>query len=136
MDFVMTTQKTILIVEDERNIREALRDALQDKNYSVLEAKNGKEGVSTALKHHPDLILLDLLMPEMDGITALEHIRADAWGEDVSVMILTNVNASKEKLVEDVATHKPLEYLIKSDWKIHDVIEKIGKVLRKSERGH
>lgn len=120
----------------QERITSALRDALQDKKYSVLEARNGREGVSSALQNHPDLILLDLLMPEMDGITALKHIRADAWGEDVSVMILTNVNASREKPVEDVVTHKPLEYLIKSDWKIHDVIEKIGKVLRKSEKGH
>ncbi len=124
------TQKTILIVEDEKDIREALRDALTDADYSVLEAKNGTEGVSIALEKHPDLILLDLLMPEMDGMTALKHIRMDAWGKDVPVMILTNVNASKEQIIEDMVMGKPLEYLIKSDWKIYDVIEKIEKVLQ------
>src|SRR3990167_1477192 len=124
----MTTQKTVLIVEDEKDIREALRDALQDKNYSVLEAKDGGEGVSMALERHPDLILLDLLMPEMDGMTALKHIREDTWGKNALVIILTNVNASKEQIIEDMVTGKPLEYLIKSDWKIYDVIEKIEKV--------
>lgn len=126
-------QKTILIVEDEKNIREALRDALLDKKYSVLEAQDGKEGVAIALRDHPDLTLLDLLMPEMDGITALDQIRADAWGRDALIMILTNLDANKEKLVEYVVTHKPLEYLIKSDWKIYDLIERIENVLQANE---
>ncbi|MCR4325595.1 MAG: response regulator [Patescibacteria group bacterium] len=132
----MPTKKTVLIVEDEKDIREALRDALQDKDYSVLEAKNGKEGVSTALQNHPDLIMLDLLMPEMDGMTALKHIREDTWGKNAPVIILTNVNASKEQMIEDIVTGKPLEYLIKSDWKIYDVIERIEKVLHANKKVH
>lgn len=126
----MKKQKTVLITEDDANIREALRDILLDKDYLVLEAKNGREGVETALAGHPDLILLDLLMPDMDGMTALGHIRENEWGKNAPVMILTNVNASKEKIIEDIVTHKPLEYLIKSDWKIYDVLEKVEKVLK------
>lgn len=125
----MNTQKTVLVVEDETDIREALRDVLLEANYHVLEARNGKEGVDTALRSHPNLILLDLLMPEMDGMTALKHIRADAWGANVPVLILTNLNATEERLVEDIVTHKPLEYLIKADWKIYDVVEKIKRIL-------
>lgn len=126
----METQKTVLIVEDEKDIREALRDVLRDKNYVALEAGNGREGVSIALGKHPNLILLDLLMPEMDGMTTLKHIREDSWGKNASVMILTNLNASNAQMVEDIVTHKPLEYLIKSDWKIHDVTKKIEKFLQ------
>jgi CheY-like chemotaxis protein len=123
------TQAIVLIVEDERDIREALRDVLKDAGYRVLEARNGKEGLSIALAQHPDLTLLDLLMPEMDGMTALGHLRADPWGKDARVMILTNVNASSEQVVKDIVTHKPLEYLIKSDWKIYDVAKKVGRAL-------
>ena len=125
----MKTQKTILVVEDEKSLREAIVDILKIKNFNSLEAKNGVEGVDLALSKHPDLILLDLLMPEMDGMTALKNIRQDSWGEKVPVIILTNLSATKEQLIEDVVTHKPMHYLIKSDWKLHDVVDKIEKIL-------
>ena len=125
----MNTQKTILIAEDEKSLREAIADILRLKKFNPLEAKNGKEGVEIALGKHPDLILLDLVMPEMDGMTALKHIREDAWGEKFPVIILTNLSATKEQLVEDIVTHKPMHYLIKSDWKLHDVVKKIEEIL-------
>jgi DNA-binding response OmpR family regulator len=124
------TQKTILIVEDEKNLREAIADILRLKNYLPLEAENGKVGVEMALSKHPDLILLDLLMPVMDGMAALKKIRADAWGAKVPVIILTNLSATNEQLVEDMVTHKPMHYLIKSDWKLHDVVAKIEEILK------
>lgn len=125
----MKTQKTILIVEDEKSLRDAIADILRLKNFLPLEAKDGKEGVEVALGKHPDLILLDLLMPVMDGMTALKHIREDAWGSHVPVVILTNLSATKEQLVNDMVTHKPMHYLIKSDWKLHDVVTKIEEIL-------
>lgn len=75
----MKKSKKILIVEDEKNLRTAIVDVLQYANFETLEAKNGKEGLKLALKEHPDLILLDLFMPEMDGMTALGKIRRDTW---------------------------------------------------------
>lgn len=127
----MTTQKTVLIIEDEESLRSAIADVLQTKGFEPLEAKNGVEGIQTALLKHPDLILLDLLMPEMDGMTALKKIREDVpWGATVPVIILTNVSATDEHLVDDMITHKPVYYLIKSDWKIYDVVEKIKEVLK------
>lgn len=125
----MKTQKTILVVEDEKSLRDAIADILRLKNFLPLEAKDGKEGVDIALAQHPDLILLDLLMPVMDGMTALKKIREDAWGTKVPVIILTNLSATKEQLVEDMVTHKPMHYLIKSDWKLHDVVKKIEEIL-------
>jgi len=122
-------QKTILIVEDDKSLRTALVDVLSHKNLASLEAKNGKEGVAVALEKHPDLILLDLIMPEMDGMAALKRIREDGWGRDVPVIILTNVSATSEELVDDMVTHKPMNYLIKSDWKIHDVVKKVQEIL-------
>ena len=125
----MKVQKTILIVEDEKNIRDAIVDVLRLNNFLSLEAKNGREGVELAFSKHPDMILLDLIMPEMDGMTALKKIREDTWGAHVPVIILTNVSATNEQLVNDMVTHKPMNYLIKSDWKIHEVIKKIKKIL-------
>ncbi|TSC95253.1 MAG: histidine kinase [Parcubacteria group bacterium Licking1014_1] len=123
-------EKTILIVEDEKILRGTLADNLRFEKFLTIEAQNGKEGVEMALSKHPDLILLDLLMPEMDGMTALKKIRQDAWGANVPVIILTNLSATEEKLVEDMVTQKPMHYLVKSDWKIEDVIKKIKEVLK------
>jgi len=125
----MEIQKKILIVEDEKTLREVIAATLLRKNFLPLEAKNGLEGVESAFREHPDLILLDLLMPEMDGMTALKKIREDAWGAKVPIIILTNISATDEKLVEGMVTYKPLYYLVKSDWKLHDVADKITKVL-------
>ena len=125
----MKKQKTVLVVEDEKSLRDAIVDILHIKKFATLEAKNGREGVELALTKHPDFILLDIVMPEMDGMTALKKIREDGWGEKVPVIILTNLSATSEQLVEDVVTHKPIHYLIKSDWKLHNVVKKIEEIL-------
>lgn len=125
----MKTQKTILVVEDEKMLRDAVVDILRLKNFLPLEARNGDEGVERAFKKHPDLILLDLIMPAMNGLTALKKIRQDTWGKKVPIIILTNMSATKEQPVDDVATNKSTQYLIKSDWKLHDIVKKIEKTL-------
>ena len=128
----MQTRKTILIVEDEKNIRDGLAYALHAKNFLTLGASNGAEGVKAALEQHPDLILLDLLMPEIDGITALKKIREDVWGARVPVIVLTNVSMDEERLVEDIVAYKPLYYLIKVDWTFGAVAEKVHEELERA----
>ena len=120
----MKTKNTILIIEDEKSLRSAIVDILRLKGFVPLEAKNGKEGVKLALSKRPDCILLDLIMPEMDGVTALKKIRESKWGKNVPVIILTNLSNG---FVDDPTTH----YLIKSDWKLHDVVRKIEEILER-----
>lgn len=118
----MKNKKTILIVEDEVSMLNALRDKLTREDFFVLEAKNGKEGLEVALLEHPDLILLDVVMPIMDGMTMLKNLREDEWGKDAKVIILTNLS--------DVAVaHRSYDYLVKSDWKIEDVVAKVHERL-------
>ena len=128
-NFIMPAQKTILVIEDEKSLREATVDILERKNFLVLSAKNGREGVALALKKQPQLILLDLIMPEMDGMTALRKIRADAWGATVPVIILTNLSAINGNIKDDATAHIPTQYLVKSDWKLHDIVKKIEEIL-------
>lgn len=71
----MNKQKTILVVDDEKRIVELTSMVLKSRGYAVLEGKNGKEAVSITKSMNPDLILLDLMMPEMDGFTACKEIR-------------------------------------------------------------
>ncbi len=116
-------------MEDEKSLREALGVIFRLKNFTPLETGNGKEGVELALSKHPNIILLDLIMPEMDGMTALKKIRQDSWGANVPVVILTNVNALSEQAADVLTTYKPIDYLIKSDCKIYDVIDKVENIL-------
>lgn len=117
-------KKKILVVEDEITMLNALKDKLTSEEFAVIGAKNGEEGFATALKEHPDLILLDIFMPRMDGITMMKNLRSDPWGRKVPIVILTNLNPDNTtiKAVED---YHPSFYLVKSDWGINDLAAKI-----------
>ena len=119
----MKTKKTILIVEDDAPLRNALRDKLICEGFTTLEAKNGAEGLEVALAEHPDLILLDIVMPVMDGITMLKKLRKDEWGKNARIIMLTNLSDT-EKMTEAIEQGS-YDYLVKSDWKIEDIIAKV-----------
>ncbi|MEW5850074.1 MAG: response regulator [Myxococcota bacterium] len=81
--------KTILVVEDEYAIMDALAALLQDEGYRVLTAAHGKEALEVMSRDKPDVVLLDLMMPVMDGMTALQAIRADPQLRDVPVIVMS-----------------------------------------------
>lgn len=116
--------KKILIVEDEAPLRNAVTDILSFEGFTVFQAKNGQEGLDLALKEHPDLILLDLMMPIMDGLTMLEKLRQDAeFGKTAAVILLTNINdPEKVAMATEAGSY---DFLVKSDWNIEDVVKKI-----------
>lgn len=120
--------KKILIVEDERDMRQALVDELSRNGFETLEAKNGREGLESALKNHPDLILLDIVMPEMDGMTMMQKLRENVEGKKIPIILLTNLNAT-DKIIEGVVRDEPSYYLVKSDWNIEGVVAKVKEML-------
>ena len=81
--------KTILIVEDNENNMMLVRDVLELKGYNVLPATTGEEGVRLALENKPDLILMDIHLPDIDGVTALKRIRADATMQKIPVLAVS-----------------------------------------------
>lgn len=81
--------KLILIVEDNDKNRKLVRDVLQFHGYATVEATNGEEGIRLAREHHPDLILLDIQLPGLDGIGALERLRGDRVTKDIPVIAVT-----------------------------------------------
>ena len=83
---------TILVVEDEPQLRDVVVKQLRAAGYTVTAATDGVEGLHQALAKHPDLILLDIVMPNMDGIEMLQQLREDAWGKDAHVILLTNMD--------------------------------------------
>ncbi|MFA5934149.1 MAG: response regulator [Candidatus Paceibacterota bacterium] len=124
---IINNTKKILVVEDDLSLLSALKDKLTREGFSIFVAKNGIEGLELVLNNKPDLIMLDLLMPKMDGITMLKNVREYEWGEKVPVIILSNL--SNEKLVAQTLEIGAYDYLIKSDWKIEDIIAKIKEKL-------
>jgi CheY-like chemotaxis protein len=79
----------ILIVEDNEKNRKLVRDVLNFKGYRLAEAETGEEGVRLARELHPDLILMDIQLPGIDGITALRQLRGDSATHDIPIMAVT-----------------------------------------------
>lgn len=116
----------ILLVEDEATISLPLSDNLKKEGFEVVLAKDGEEGLELALRETPDLILLNLLLPKMDGMTMLRKLRSEnVWSKKVPVIILTNLTSNDERRMRDVTELEPTYYLEKVDWKIGDVVEKV-----------
>lgn len=122
--------KKILVVEDESDMRQALAESLEYEEFKVFQAANGEEGLGEALARRPDLIILDIVMPEMDGMEMMKKLRRqNAWGHDVPIILLTNLSAD-DKIMRGIVENGPSYYLVKSDWKIPDVIKKVREILK------
>ena len=120
--------KKILIVEDELAFLEILNTLLTKRGYQVTQATNGQDGLQMATDQNPDLILLDIRMPVMDGLTMLDHLRQTNIGKDSKVIILTNLEPDNS-ITNSVINNKPLYYFIKSDTPLSDLFVKIDELL-------
>ena len=120
-----TSSKTILIVEDERSLRDSLKERLESEGYQVITASDGTNGVTESILNHPDLILLDLFMPNTDGMSMLEKIRSDAWGKSVPVVILTNMGS--DQIQKQAISLQVSAFLIKSDVPLEGIIAEVKK---------
>ena len=106
--------KTILIVEDNDKNMKLARDVLQAKGYATLEAVNGLDGVALALQHRPDLILMDIQLPDINGYEATARIRADAGCAAIPVVAFTaSVTLTDRQRITDAGFNgflgKPIE---------------------------
>jgi DNA-binding response OmpR family regulator len=122
---------TAMIIEDEELLRNMIVMKFKEKGYNALSAPNGIVGLTLALEKHPDIILMDIMMPEMDGIEVLKKLRMDDWGKTVPVIMLTNV--SDPRLVATSLEEQSFEYLIKTDWDIDEIMNKIDEKLHASK---
>jgi CheY-like chemotaxis protein len=103
----------ILVVDDDKDIGEIVRYALSKDNHEVIEALNGKEGLARASSDKPDLIILDIMMPEMDGLSVSTRLAADPATKNIPVIILTAKGRMREAFVASPNVHnfmdKPFE---------------------------
>lgn len=127
----IASDKKILVIEDERSLRKALVEKLTLNGFTVIGAADGEEGLRVSLELKPDLILLDLLMPNMDGMTALKGLRAN-FGKELPIIILTNVEPT-DKIIADVVEYQPSYYFVKSDIELEALVSKIRDTLKLDE---
>lgn len=118
-------QKKILIVENDTVISKILAHTLTQNGFAVTEARDGVEGTTAAGAQTPDLILLDIDMPKMDGLTMLKELRRA--GNTTPIIMLTNLN--NPDYIADAAEHGVREYLVKADWEIDEIAAKIKSKL-------
>ena len=123
------SQTKILIVEDEEILLTALSEELKQEGFQVIGAKDGQEGVDAAKAEKPHLILLDLVMPRLDGIGALKMMKADPELKDIPVVILTNL--SDYDKISDALSLGAMDYLVKANYRLEELVNKIKTVLER-----
>ena len=120
----------ILAAEDDKLISGSLCDALKSAGYDATPAYDGEEAVAKAKEILPDLVLLDIMMPKMDGISVLWELKSDPNTAKIPVVVLTNIGDVEtiSKIVEAGA----VDYLLKSDQSVDDIIQKVKDVLARN----
>jgi len=117
----------IAIIEDDQVISQMYRMKFEADGFDVQLADNGKHGVALVEEFLPDLILLDLQMPEMNGVEALEIIRKNDWGKKIPVIILTNLGEEESpKAIRSLGIHS---YIVKADLTPRQVVERVKEAL-------
>ena len=119
--------KKVLIVDDVKDLSDALLDLVEFKGFKGITASNGAEGIEVALREHPDLILLDYRMPDMNGFDVMRKLRQDEWGKTVRIIFLT-ASQTPDDIPEDLDI-SPEDILNKSTWGIENLGKKIEEEL-------
>jgi hypothetical protein len=130
-----TSERRILLVDDDEIMRESLRRALEQEHWTVAEAANGRVALERLAELRPDVIMLDLMMPEMDGFEFLAAMRKHVDWQDIPVLVVTakDLNAQEHaRLQGDVE-----RIMQKNASELDELLRELGKVLPRSiERGH
>ncbi|HUD08555.1 MAG TPA: response regulator [Candidatus Saccharimonadales bacterium] len=124
-------KKKILIVEDDNFVAEVYFAKLTEMGYEAILAQNGEEGIATLKKDKIDMILLDILMPIMNGMEMLEEIKKREDWKNIPVILLTNVG--EKESIQKVREMGVKNYLIKSHFTPAEVIEKIESVFKENK---
>lgn len=121
----------ILIIEDEPEVLQLYSDILKQEEFEVITARNGQEGLETAVRVKPDLILLDILMPVMDGIDMLKKMKIDDAIKNIPVIVLTNYSDTQK--IAEAMENGARGYLIKMNLQNGDLVKSVKSTLFKSE---
>jgi two-component system alkaline phosphatase synthesis response regulator PhoP len=123
---------TITIIEDESNIVELVKYNLDREGYHTISANNGRKGLELVRQELPDLVILDLMMPEMDGITVCKQLRADAQTKSIPIIILT---AKSEEADRVLGLEMGADDYVTKPFSPRELVARVRAVLRRSGNG-
>ncbi len=128
----------ILVVDDDPDLREALKIILEQSGYQVITAQNGIEGLTSLKVDQPDLMILDLLMPKMDGFSVLKEIESPGWlgSKDIPVIILTAVReeASRRRYELETGIELSTAYYVEKPINPDTLVEKVNRLIRSKQK--
>jgi len=119
--------KLILLIEDEPTLQKTLGRALAQAGYGVQSALDGQSGLALIKRNKPNLVLLDLILPKMDGFEVLRSIKQDPEIKDTPVIVLTNLESPQD--VEKALSEGATNYLVKANYELSEVIKKVKEII-------
>lgn len=119
----------ILIIEDESALQKTLGDTLNKEGYKVIKALDGEIGLRQAKSELPDLIILDLILPKMNGFEVLKALKEDPNTKNIPVIIQTNLETMDD--IERALEGGASTYLVKSNYSLGEVLQKVKQTLKK-----
>ena len=117
----------VLLVEDDKMILDMYTLKFAQEGYKVFQAENGKDGLVMAKKENPDIILLDIILPQMDGFSVLKKLKSDSDTKNMPVVLLTNLGQDGD--VKKGLELGAIDYLIKANYTPSQVVEKVKSLL-------
>ena len=127
----MDKDTTVLIVEDEGPAIYAIEKYFSNAGYNVLKAFSASEGLQKALETHPDVMVLDVIMPSSSGLDILPELREDSWGKNAKVVVFSNL--SGEEFKAKAKKYNVSAYLIKTDTSLKELENTIKEILPKND---
>ena len=119
----------ILVADDEPALREALESTLKAEKFKVSLAKDGADALAQIKKDPPDLILLDIAMPKMDGIGVMHNLQNDPKTKNIPIIFLTNM--SDVETISKAVRGGIFDYLVKTEWDIDELVALVKRRLKK-----
>lgn len=117
------SQKTIVLAEDDPQLRELYCLILENEGFSVISAQDGEEAIAATIAHRPDMVILDIMMPKMDGLTALKNLKENEEVKHIPIIILSALqNVRHQNTARDLGA---TDYLIKAKMDYESLIRKI-----------
>lgn len=119
--------KKILVVDDEPLVIKAITDKLNSEQFAIDSALDGEDALLKVSQEKPDLILLDIIMPKLDGISVLKKLKAQQETKDIPVIILSNLYDDKK--IEELLKTNNTDYLIKVEHSLNDIVKRVKEKL-------
>ena len=128
MGIAMAEARTILVVDDDQELSDGLRLVLEKQGHRVVQARDGQQGKQLVYQHHPDLVILDMMMPRMGGYPVLEHFKGKADAPPI-IMITANEGSRHKAYAEYLGV---IDY-IRKPFAMERLLESVAKALQKAD---